>query len=445
MIGRFPWDPFPPGTPDPKGPDPLQALVYRAAVTGADAYRSVRSALRREEGTLRIGNRFVADGRYREVAFVALGNAANSMALAVLAVLDERVTQGFLAGPEPVPEEIPFRGMVVPPGWGGAEAAPSVVGAIAEIAERLRESDLLVLLLSPGAIRALGVPPPGMSAADVADLLRGAHERGASGREVGLLARVLGPGGTGRGVVPATTRADVETFVVERGDGAAYVGGGPTVPVRPGERVEARATIERVGSLAALPPTTAELLRPGNGPLDSAAPGVRRPVVVAGPPDALRSAADTSFEKGWTARLAALQLREPPAAAADRFLELAEGLVRAEPPGPDRAAKGLAAFATLTLDLPEGTDEGPPLVAFLERAREGLRRREMSVGLFRTAGTVGDARYPPGAVVGAPGDPEVRADRAVLRGVPMRLGITDVGLLAAAVVPYHPAIGTRTA
>ncbi len=63
MIGAFPWDPFPPGEPDPKGPDPIHALAFRAAVTAADAYHAVRLALRREGGTLRVGNRFVPDGR----------------------------------------------------------------------------------------------------------------------------------------------------------------------------------------------------------------------------------------------------------------------------------------------------------------------------------------------------------------------------------------------
>ncbi|MGB6500574.1 MAG: DUF4147 domain-containing protein, partial [Thermoplasmata archaeon] len=229
MIGRFPWDPFPPGTPDPKGPDPLQALLFRSAVTGADAYRSVRMALRRENGVLRIGNRFVPDGRYREVAFVAAGHAANSMALGALAVLDERITQGYLAGPVAVAEEIPFQGIQLAPGWGGAEEAATVVGATQEIAERLGESDLLILLLSPGALRAFGTPPPGMSAPEFSQFLERTHARGASGREVGLLARVLGGPGVGGSLFSPSVRADVETLVVERGDGAAFVGGGPTV------------------------------------------------------------------------------------------------------------------------------------------------------------------------------------------------------------------------
>ncbi|HTP54417.1 MAG TPA: DUF4147 domain-containing protein [Thermoplasmata archaeon] len=438
MIGRFPWDPFPPGTPDPKGPDPLHALVYRTAVSGSDAYRSVRFALKRENGVLRIGNRFVADARYREVAFVAAGHAANSMALATLAVLDDRVTQGYLAGPEPVVDEVPFQGVRLSPGWGGAEAAPGVVRATQEIAERLGESDLLILLLSPGAMRAFGTPPPGLTAAEFGEFLESVHARGATGREVGLLARALGTGGVGGALVPPSLRADVETLVVERGDGAAFVGGGPTVAVRPAERAEARAILVRLDALDALPAPAREWLSPGAAPLAAPPATARRPVVVAGPPDALRAAADISFDKGWTARLAALEIREAPTAAADRFLDRVEALVRAEPTTAERRSKGMAAFAMLTLDLPEGTDEGPGMAEFLERARSAARRREMSVGLFRTAGAIGSGSYPAGGVVGSPADPTASFDPSGVRSLAMQPGITDVGLLAAAVLPRPP-------
>jgi glycerate-2-kinase len=432
VIGRFPWDPFPPGTPDPRGPDPLLALAYRSGVTGADAYRSVRLALRRENGVLRIGNRFVADGRYREVAFVAAGHAAGSMTLALLSVLDERVTEGYVAGATLVPDEVPFPGTSIPPGWGGADAAAGVVRAAEEIAERLGESDLLVLLLSPGALRALGTPPPGFTAADFSAFLERAHGLGATGPEVERIARVLA---TRTPLLPPETRADVETLVVDRGDGAAAVGGGPTIAVRPGERAEARATLERIGLLAGLPASARDRLAPGG----TAAPGVparaRRPVVVAAPSDALRSAADVTFEKGWTVRLAALSIPERGEAATDRFLGRVEEIFRSERLGPEVRTKGIAAFATLSLDLPEGTEEGPALAAFLERARDGLKRREMSVGLFRTSGTIGDPRFPGGAVVGAPTEPGADGATAPTRALSMQPGITDVGFLAVAVLP----------
>ncbi|MGA8536291.1 MAG: DUF4147 domain-containing protein, partial [Thermoplasmata archaeon] len=192
MIGQFPWDPFPPETPEPKGPDPIHRTAYQSAVTAADAYRSVRFALRREEGVLRIGNRFVADTRYRQVAFVALGNAAGSMALAALHVFGDRLTQGFLAGPEAVPDELPFRGVIVPPGLPGYAGSAEVVQAATEIAEALGPQDLLLFFLSPGALRVLCHPPAGVAEDEFARLLGTAASAGATGREVSLLARTLG-------------------------------------------------------------------------------------------------------------------------------------------------------------------------------------------------------------------------------------------------------------
>jgi glycerate-2-kinase len=432
VIGPFPWDPFPPGDPDPKGPDPVHAVAYRAAVTAADAYHAVRLALRREAGTLRVGNRFVPDGRYREVAFIAAGNAANSMALGALHAVGNRLTQGFLAGPEPVPNELPFRGVVVPPGYPGAREAEEVAEAALEIARELTEQDLLLVLLSPGALRALATPPEGITAEAFAAVLRAASERGATGREVGLLARVLGSGAVGGRLAAAVTRADVATLLVERGDGATVLGGGPMRAVEPTERAEAVGVGRRCGLEDAVPPGAWEA---PTSPVTAEAGRVPRPVVVASPADALRAAADAVFDKGWTSRLAFLELREAAPAAAQRCLERSEELLAAERITPESRTKGVATFAMTTLGLPEGVDEGPALGAFLSTARELLRRREASVGLFRTEGDLGLREYPAGAVVGAPTDPEAKVVPGRARGLRMRRGITDVGCLAMVAYP----------
>jgi hypothetical protein len=436
VIGQFPWDPFPPaGEPDPKGPDPVQAIAFRAAVTSADAYRSVRLALRREAGTLRVGNRFVTDGRYRQVAFLAFGNAANSMALAALHAVGDRLTQGFLAGPEPVVSEIPFRGGRASPGWGGALDAENLVAAAFELSGELSEQDLLLVLLSGGASRSLALPPKGMGTEEFGNFLQEAYLRGATGAEVGLLVRVLGDGAVGGRLARAIPRSDVATFIVDRGDGPGRLGGGPMHPVRPAEREECRALLARLGLAEAIPSAVREELSERDGTPMGLPHRISRPVVVASPSDALKSAADAVFDKGWTSRLAFLALNDRPAPAADRFLARADDLFVAEGLSVESRTKGVGAFAMTTLGLPEGVDEGPAFGEFLTQAKAELRRREMSVGLFRTAGAIGAPDYPAGAVVGAPTDREttVRPDRA--RVVAMRRGVTDVGMLAVALFP----------
>ncbi|MCI4372357.1 MAG: DUF4147 domain-containing protein [Thermoplasmata archaeon] len=443
MIGQFPWDPFPPETPEPKGPDPIHRTGFQAAVTAADAYRSVRFALRREEGVVRVGNRFVADTRYRQVAFVALGNASGSMALAALHVFGDRLTQGFLAGPEPVPEELPFRGVIVPPGLPGFGKATEVVQAVTEIAEELGPQDLLLLFVSPGALRALCVPPPGILPEEFARLLGTAASAGAVGREVALLARTLGEGGVGGRIGAAAHRVDLATFVVDRGDGAGLVGGGPIDAPSVAERTEARAVLERCGLASSLPGPVLDRLTPGAAALPIP-PRVARPVLVAAPSDGLRAAADAVFDRGWTSRLGFLEIRESPEAAAETFMARAGELIAAEQLTTESRTKGVAVFAMTTLDLLEGVDEGPALGAFLNRASSLLRRREMSVGLYRTAGAIGSAAFPPAAVFGPSTDPKARVRPNRARALPMRGGITDVGLLAVALCGLPTAAGSGT-
>ncbi len=431
MIGQFPWDPFPPGTPEPKGPDPIHRTAYQSAVTAADAYRSVRLALRREDGVLRVGNRFVSDTRYRQVAFLALGNAAGSMALGALHVFGDRLTQGFLAGPEPVPDELPFRGSTMPPGLPGSSQADGVVEAAIEITSGLGRQDLLLLLLSGGALRALCTSPPELPGDEFARLLGTAASLGADAREVSLLARTLGEGGVGGRVGAAAASVDVATFVVDHGDGPGLVGGGPVDPVAPEERVRARAVLDRCGMTSQLSGSLLERLSPG-APAVVASPTVARPVVVAAPTDGLRAAADAVFDRGWTSRLGFLQLPQPPETAADMFMDRVEELVVAEQLTADSRTKGLAVFSTTTLGLVEGVDEGPALATFLGRATARLKRREMSIGLYRTAGAIGSSTFPPAAVFGPSTDPKVKITPGRGRALPMRKGITDVGLLAVA-------------
>jgi Domain of unknown function (DUF4147) len=445
VIGRFPWEPFPQEEPEPKGPDPVPRGAYQAAVTAADAYRSVRAVLRREEGVLRIGNRFVADRRYRQVAFVAVGNAANSMALGALHAVGDRLTQGFLAGPEPVTDELPFRGVQIPPGLPGFPAAAEVVLAVEEIAEGLGPQDLFLVLLSPGALRALTLPPAGVGSEQFARFFAAAQAAGASGRELGLFARVLGEGGVGGRIAAVSGRADTATFVLDRGDGPLLVGGGPMDPIAPVEREEARSALYRLGL------TGPVVSAAGAGRLStdveaaSRPPSVTRPVVVAAPSDALRAAADSVFDRGWTSRLGFLMLREPPKAAAERFLARAEELIAAENLTDASRTKGVAVFAMTTLGLPEGTDEGPALAEFLTRAQELVRRREMSVTLARTGGALGSAEFPPAAIFGPPSDSRSQVPPGRARGIPMRRGITDVGVLAIALCGLPPPTPTPSA
>ncbi|MCI4337522.1 MAG: DUF4147 domain-containing protein, partial [Thermoplasmata archaeon] len=373
--------------------------------------------------------------RFREVAFVALGNAAVSQALGVVDALKDRVTQGLIIGPTPAPAELPFQHREIPSGWPGAAATNAVVADVTELLSGLQDRDLLILLLSPGALSSLSLAPTGSSGAEWSGWLKELYQAGATGAEVGKVARILGDGLVG-GRLGSATAAEVETIVVERGDGGVLVGGGPTIPVTAAEIEELRVSLARLRVLDGLPAEMRQRLSAPTGP-PLPRSGVSRPVVVAGPADALRGAADAVGERRWMPRLAALTLHGRPEVVADDFLALTDRLLIDNADGiqgSDR--RGLVAFATTTFDLPEGVDERPAIAAFLRRAGSEMRRRDGTIGAMRTAGAVeGD---PPGAVTGAL---SATSSPVRLRAIRMRFGITDVGCLLVAQFPVGKSDG----
>lgn len=443
-------------------PDPLQAVfeaAYRGAVQGADAYRGVRAAVRRDGETVRLGNRFYRADAFREVAFVALGAAATSLTLGIVAALDERITQGFVAGPEALPPEVPFKSVRVPPRRGFDSADHEIVDSVVELAAGLSEKDLLLLLLSPGVLFDLARPPPGVGDAAWSDLMAKALDSGLGATGVAELVRAAGGGAVG-GRLGRATSATVVTLVVARGDRPHTVAGGPTVAVAPDERARALATLERVagGGSAAL--------RTAIGTEAPALPpNVLRPVVVAEPADALREASQGLAEKRWSPKLARLHLPGPPEAVADAFLDRVEeelgGRRGTEPLASEEAAasaadegiglppdwaksirlgsarfagprpsRGIAVFATTTLDVPEGMPSDRARERFLAQVASKARRRGLAIGILPTSGA------PPGAPLGSGRFVVVGAGPAGGSPLGMRSGITDVGELLLALWPW---------
>jgi Domain of unknown function (DUF4147) len=427
----FPLEPFDAAKlPGPEEGDPLHRSAFRAALSGADAYRLTRAAVRRDGDVLRIGNRFVPISRYREIAFFSVGRASISQSLAVTEALGSRLTQGYSVGPDELPTDVPFRYRVLPSQGPGDPAAAEVAAVAEELARELTDRDLLLLLLSPGALGYLAQSPADGPEA-WREWLTSIGRAGASAAEVAGIARL-----TARGPVAGRfsegVRADVVTLVIDRGDGAALLGAGPTVPPTEEERRAGRAVLERTGQWTALAEGTKAALRPDPSRPVGRPKNVDRPVVVAEPADALRDASESVGEKRWLPRLAELSNPLPPVAAADRFLAKTEEAIRIDG---DPSSRGWVVFSPVTLGLLEGVDERVAIGEFLARASQGLPRRDMTVGVARTAGGAPGDPVPPGGVVAATDAGRLPRARAVL----LRPGITDVGAMAIAVVPRSPA------
>ncbi len=400
-------------------PPPLTEFdrAYQGAVTGADAYRTVRGAVRLHGQVLRIGNRFVDVNPFREIAFLAIGRAAVSCGFALVDALGDRLTQGYLAGPDEVPERIPFlHRRTTSEAIGTPDAVPVVESAL-ELAGGLSEKDLLIVAISPGALGLLSLPPAGVGNEAYRDLLQQLRSAGASGPDTERFVRATAGGLAGGRLVAAARSARVVPLLLDRGGATLAAGGGPTTPVGKEEVTAARALLDRLGLPGAGGP---EIRRALEAEPVRATPV--RPVQVAGPADALQGAGDALSENLWWSRLATLALPGYVDAAATEFSEKVEEILQGIPKTRDRR-KGVAIFAGAPLDCVDGEGEGRAIARLLPALQAKARRRDLEFAVFRTAGArPGDVGTPAGSLAST--GAAVQALRAYAVGLP---GVTDVG------------------
>lgn len=427
--------------------------AFRTAIEGADAYRAVRAGLRVHDDILRVGNRFLPIGRFREVAFVALGNAAGAMGLAAQEMLGERLTQGLSAGAVAAPESLQFQSVTVPDPWPGSEPAATARANLLELVTGLHGEDLLVLLLSPGAFSITAGPPVGWGPGPWRELLQQVAAQ--SGPiAAARVARVLGTGAVGGRLGLAAGEPLVATLVVDRGEGPEWVGGGPTVPLRPEEAGTVRGLLP-AGAIGAIP-------REIGG---TQGRNVHRPVVVTGPADAVEAAGNQLAGQGWISRLVSLhlpgtaeevagqfiqgmetirreQVSEPRASVAGEADQGSEdalptiGLSTATPTYRGRVeSRGVAVFAGATFNTVEGGEGAEELRAFLRAASHRSVRREAFVGALRTAGNIATRGLGAGSWLGRRVGDNAGSE-PTFETFAVRAGFTDVGTMLVGFVPW---------
>jgi hypothetical protein len=424
--------------------------AFRAAIEGADAYRAVRAGIRLHDDILRIGNRFVRADRFREIAFVALGNAAGAMALAAQQMLGGRLTQGLSVSAVPAPDTLQFQSLQLPDPWPGSPASTAALASMLELAGELQAEDLLLVLLSPGALAATAGPPAGWDPGAWRELLQQVASRSGAIDAV-RVARVLGTGAVGGRLGAAVRDPVVVTLVVDRGEGSEWIGGGPTLAVSP----------EEVAAVKPLVPPAAgdDALRyPG----PSAGRNVHRPVVVTGPADAVEAAGNLLAGQGWISRMVSLHLAGPPEMVASQFVEGIETIRRDQvsqplpsasgstaapvpvdwgregPTATPRArpeSRGLAIFAATTFDTIEGGERADDVRAFLRAVSQQSVRREAHVGALRTAGEIAGRGGAAGNWLGRRIGADLAAELTV-ETFSVRAGFTDVGTVLVAFVPW---------
>jgi hypothetical protein len=395
-----------------------------AAIRGADAYAAVRRAVHLEEGVVRVGNRFFRRDQIRELAFLAVGNAAVAMATALDAALGDLISQGLILSavrPRDPPE---FSFVHVPDPTLPCREGQRAAEQVRELLGSLTDRDLLVPLISPGALGALAEPPKGVPWEEYRSILEPVLQSPLGER---LLPEVMGRLSPlqGGGLLRMAPKTPVEALVVERGDGGQSVGAGPTISRFSPAAHAVRARLKEAGLWDSWPAWAREALETEPSKPRSASIEAHT-VVVAGPSDALEEAGAEANHRDRYSRLVSLHDEAPPDGAAERLLSAVEEYA---PSLSNSRTRGYALFQGLSLGRPEGAEDFTVLADFLGRIHRDLRRREVAVLVFRTAGSLPPPRGAAGGIasaqvpLGPPGSGTV---------LDLEPGFTDVGPIAIA-------------
>jgi glycerate-2-kinase len=237
--------------------------IMRAALAAADPAAAVRAKIAAaEHGFNACGKDYRCDGR---LLLVAAGKAAAGMADAALEILGARVSEGIVV----TPRGYPRRGLPHPrvtdieaghpvPNQQGHDAARSVV----ELADHMRESDLLLLLLSGGGSSLLPFPHPPLTLRDKMDTTALLLKCGASIRELNTVRTHMSAIKGGR--LAARTRGTIVTLAISDivGDEIAFISSGPAVP-DPTTFADAAAVLARYGLVDKVPSPVRALIAEG--------------------------------------------------------------------------------------------------------------------------------------------------------------------------------------
>jgi glycerate 2-kinase len=226
--------------------------LARAALDAVEPAAAVHRHVRRQGDVLVVANRRYDLRDYERVFVLGGGKAAVPMVTAIADTLGSRLAEGVVvtkyghtrgqavsgfkfqvieAG-HPVPDENSVR---------GAEA-------VADLARRATEEDLVICLISGGGSALLTLPAPGLSLADLQALTGGLLRSGATINEINTVRKHcsgIKGGQLARLVAPATLVTLVLSDVV--GDPLDVIASGPTVP-DPTTVADARAVLERYGA-----------------------------------------------------------------------------------------------------------------------------------------------------------------------------------------------------
>jgi glycerate 2-kinase len=234
-----------------------------AAMAAADPTAAVGRFLRRDGGTLFVGEQQYQLATLNHIYLISIGKAAEAMAQAAVGVLGERLTAGVVVVKDPPSGQIEGCRIIVSSHPVPDERSVTAGEHVAGLLSATGEDDLVLALISGGGSALLCLPAPGVALADLQTLTSALLASGAPINAINCLRKHLDlvkGGGLARMAAPAHLATLILSDVV--GNPLDVIASGPTV-ADPTTYADAWAIVEQYGLKEQLPPAVQQRLEAG--------------------------------------------------------------------------------------------------------------------------------------------------------------------------------------
>lgn len=313
--------------------------IFLAGIQAVQGQEAVFRHCRRHGDRLQLADITVDLDGIGSIVVVGAGKATASMAMAVEALMGDRISEGIIAVPyghrEPLARIRQMEAGHPIPDENGVAAAC----AILETVTRAKEGDLVICLISGGGSALMPLPAEGIRLSDKQETSRLLIQCGASIHEINTVRKHLSAIKGGR-LAQAAFPARVVTLIVSDvvGDDLDVIASGPTVADR-STYGDARRVVERYGLLDKLPGAVIERIDAGCKGLAPETPKPGEPWVergetriVASNIEALLAAEAQAQEKGYHTLLLSSRFSGDTGATAAFHLAILEEIIASGKP-----------------------------------------------------------------------------------------------------------------
>jgi glycerate 2-kinase len=281
-------------------------LIFEAALAAVDPCNAVLKAVRVENGQLHVADANYDLASFERIIVVGAGKATARMALAIEALLGNRIAAGLIVvkedhtAPLAIIEQVEASHPV--PNEAGIAGAQHIL----DMVRGADEKTLVICLISGGASALLVAPIEGITLQDKQEATRLLLNAGATINELNAVRKHLSAVKGGR-LAQAAFPAQLVTLIVSDviGDPLDVIASGPTSPDN-STFAEAWTVIEKFGLQEKLPPRVADYLQRGSAgqvpetvKQNDPCLAVTRNVIVASIRQALAAAQEKATQRGF--------------------------------------------------------------------------------------------------------------------------------------------------